>query len=213
MKRQDLSRIRTNNSDHLNDWNLFISNGSKNAFSRIYNDYFDILYNLGIKFSTDSQIIENSIQNLFSYLLKKRERLTPVTNLRSYLIKSFRNQLFKDLKKQKKLVLPDQITDSQFDYYSSTEQVIIENEEIAEMQNALKKCLNKLNSKQQELIYLRFDCEMSYKEIASILDITVEACYKSIYRLIKIIKKDIEKADTRSRNFFLWFIHRLESSL
>ncbi|WP_321290491.1 sigma-70 family RNA polymerase sigma factor [uncultured Sunxiuqinia sp.] len=203
----------TNIKDHSEGWDLFITNGSKNAFCEIYYGYFDIMFRFGMKYTNDSQIIEDSIQNLFIYLLNNRKKLTPVKNLKSYLLKSFRNQLIKDLKKQKSLVTLEQIIESQVEYFSSTEQTIIENEELNKRKAILRKCMGELKPKQQELIHLRFDCEMSYQEIADILEINVDACYKSIYRLIKLIKSEVVKAKGINKDFFFWFIFQLESSM
>lgn len=93
---------------------------------------------------------------------------------------------------------------SQFDYFNGTEHAIFEKEEVAEIHHTLQKSLQKLSTKQQEIIYLRFDCELSYEEISNILDISVDSCYKSIYRSIKAIKADIEQSNLSPQNLFFW---------
>ena len=185
-------------------WDLFITKGSEKAFSRIYHDHYKLLYYIGLKYTTHNQIIEDSIQNVFVYLLRNREKLSPVSNIRAYLVKSFRNQLSHDLKKQNRLAPTEQLSDSQFDYFNGTEHAIFEKEEVAEIHHTLQKSLQKLSTKQQEIIYLRFDCELSYEEISNILDISVDSCYKSIYRSIKAIKADIEQSNLSPQNLFFW---------
>lgn len=199
-------------NDYSEAWKIFISKGSDEAFSRLYYIHYDMLYYVGLKYTSDIQVVEDSIQNIFVYLLKSRKKLMPVTNVRGYLLKSFRRQLFLDLKKQKRLFLPDRLTETQFDYFNSTEDVFSEKEEQNELQSALKKCLSKLSAKQQEIIYLRFDCGLSYEEISDILDIAVDSCYKLVYRSIKTIKADIELMLVKSKNLFFWFIFRLRKS-
>lgn len=56
-------------------WELFISKGNDEAFSMIYFNHYDLLYYIGLKYSSDIQIIEDSIQNIFTYLLKNRNKL------------------------------------------------------------------------------------------------------------------------------------------
>lgn len=185
-------------------WDLFITKGNEKAFSKIYYDHYKLLYYIGLKYTTHNQIIEDSIQNVFVYLLKNREKLGPVSNIRAYLVKSFRNQLSHDLKKQNRLTPTEQLSDSQFDYFNGTEHAIFEKEEMTEMYNTLQKSLQKLSTKQQEIIYLRFDCELSYEEISGILDISIDSCYKSIYRSIKAIKADIEQPNISPQNLFFW---------
>jgi RNA polymerase sigma factor (sigma-70 family) len=174
-------------------WELFVLEGSDKAFSIIYFSHYDLLYSVGLKYTSDTHVIEDSIQNIFTYLLKIRNKLKHVTNARSYLLKSFRNQLFLDLKKQKRLSFPDQLPEDSFEYFNSIEQSIFEQEDHSELHKMLKMSLHKLTKKQQEILYLRFDCELSYEEISNILEISIDSCYKSIYRSIKIIKSDIER--------------------
>lgn len=204
------SLTETNYSDA---WELFISKGNDEAFSVIYYNHYDLLYYVGLKYTSAIQIIEDSIQNVFTYLLKNRNKLKSVTNIRGYLLKSFRRQLFLDLKKQKRLSLPDQLPENEFDYFASTEQNISDKEEFNELQSALKRSLIKLTAKQQEIIYLRFDCDLSYEEISNILEISVDSCYKSVYRSIKTIKTDIDQILVKGKNLVLMFISRFRESL
>ena len=178
----------------------------------MYHNY-DVLYYVGLKYTSDIQVVEDSIQNVFVYLLKNRKKLKPVANVRGYLLKSFRRQLFLDLKKQKRLFLSDQMTETQFDYFSGTEQNVSEVNEPNELHNALKMSLGKLSARQQEIIYLRYDCDLSYEEISGILEITVESCYKSVYRSVKTIKADIEQLLTKGKNLLYLFIFRLKGYL
>ena len=179
--------------DYCNPWNIFRANGNEDAFSMIYYGHYNLLYYVGLKYTSDIQVVEDSIQNVFVNLLKNRLKLKPVTDIRGYLLKSFRHQLFLDLKKQKKLYLTDQTSDGQFDYFNGTEENLYEKDQPDEIQIALKKSVLKLTDKQQEIIYLRYDCDLSYEEISAILEISVESCYQSVYRSIKIIKDDIRK--------------------
>jgi RNA polymerase sigma factor (sigma-70 family) len=121
------------------------------------------------------------------------------------LLKSFRRQLFLDLKKRKKLALIGQIADAPFDYFNGTEENLYENDEPDELQRALKRSLLKLPDRQKEIIYLRYDCDLSYEEISAILEISVESCYQSVYRSIKA---DIEQTLLKGKKiFFLAMFH------
>ncbi len=173
-------------------WQLFISTGDETYFSAIYFEFYDMLFTVGLRYTSDVQIIEDSIQNIFIYLLKNRTKIKKVTKVQGYLIKSFRHQLFLDLKKQKKLSFLENLPENKFEYFNSIEYSISKQEETDEILSALRKSIKNLSAKQQEIIYLRFDCDLSYEEISTILEISVDSCYKSVYRAIKIVKSDIE---------------------
>lgn len=198
--------VATTEIDFSADWESYIQKGDQEAFSRIYYSHYDLLYYVGLKYISDIQVIEDSIQNIFIYLLKHRNKLMSVSNVKGYLLKSFRRQLFYDLKKQNKLSLSNQFTEAQFDYFNNTQQASLDKEENEELNNALKKSLSKLSARQQEIIYLRFDCDLSYEEISGILEISVDSCYKSVYRSIKTMKADIELMLVKSKDLFFWFI-------
>ena len=199
--------------DYSATWNIFTSNGNEDAFSMIYHGHYNLLYYVGLKYTSDIQVVEDSIQNVFVNLLKNRTKLNPVINVRGFLLKSFRRQLFLDLKKQKKLSLIGQITESQFDYFNGTEENLYEKDEPDELQRALKRSLLKLSDRQKEIIYLRYDCDLSYEEISSILEISVESCYQSVYRSIKTMKLDIEQMLSKGKYFIFLVMFRLRKCI
>lgn len=194
--------------DYNGLWAKFISIGSEESFSLIYIENYDFLYYYGLKFTSDIQIIEDSIQNIFSYFWKTKKKLKPVTNIRSFLLVSFRRQLLLDLKKQKRILAPDHLKENLSEQFNSIEQDILEKDEMNELQAAIKKSLKNLTVKQQEIIYLRYDCELNYDEIALMLEISVDSCYKSVYRSIKSIKASIELILGRGNHFLFLIIFR-----
>ena len=58
----------------------------------------------------------------------------------------------------------------------------------------VRQIISELNPKQQEIINLRFNYNLSYKEISSLLEITVESCYKSVYRSVSAIRSKAENS-------------------
>lgn len=196
------------NIDFSDKWDLFTLNGDEDAFSTIYYGHYDLLYYVGLKYTNDIQIVEDSIQDVFVNLLKNRTKLNPVNNVRGFLLKSFRRQLFLDLKKQKK----NQLNETHFDYFNGTEGNLYEKDEPNEFQVALKRSLLKLSDRQKEIIYLRYDSDLSYEEISAILEISVESCYQSVYRSIKTIRVEIEQMLSQGMNFFFCIMFRLKKN-
>ncbi|MCE5347925.1 MAG: sigma-70 family RNA polymerase sigma factor [Bacteroidales bacterium] len=186
--------------DYLSLWNKFIKDGNQTALSIIYMDYYDVLFNYGSKYTKDTQIIEDSIQNIFSNFLKVRKNLGEVHNLSGYILISFRRQLFLDIKNHKKLFLPENLSDDHFNYFADQEQDITDREENDRINMIVKRCIRNLTPKQQEIIYLHFECELSYEDLSGMFDITVESCYKTVYRSIKLIREEAEKILFRVRN-------------
>ena len=154
-------------------WKKFIKEGSQKSLSLIYFNHFDLLVNFGFKYTSDRQTIEDSIQDIFSYFLKVRKSLGDVNNMTGFLLKCFRRQLFIGLNRKKKLLQIENISEDHFNYYNSPEQDFIDHEDDDQLQTIVNQCITNLTAKQQEIIYLRYECESSYEDISNILKIAM----------------------------------------
>lgn len=195
------------NKNYSSMWESFISFDNREALSSIYFDHYDLLYNFGLKHTSDKQIIEDSIQNTFGYFLKVRKKLGSVNNVPGYLFMSFRRQLFLDMKNQKKSLFTEKLSDNQFEYFSNPEQERSDLEDENQLRIVVKECISKLSARQQEMIYLRYECDLSYEDISVMLDITVESCHKSVYRAIKTIRTEAQKIQCMEKRLIFFFLN------
>ena len=185
-------------------WDNFRLDGSQEALSLIYYEHFDFLYEFALRYTSERSLIEDCIQNVFGKLLKRRKKLNPVSNLRSYLLQALRRELFDQLQKNKKITFSDKIYDTpdQFCYNKAEDQMDAEERE--RVIQLVHKSVAKLGPRQREIIYLRFNQDLDYPEIAKMLDISVDSCYKSVYRSIKFIQEDTEKIIGDNPCLLLW---------
>jgi len=188
-------------------WEKFVKMGNDDSLSQIYYDHYDLLFNYGLKYTSDLQIVEDSIQNIFGYFLKIRKSLSLVNNVTGYLFMSFRRQLFLDLKERSKsFEFHKKITDKKFTCFINPEQELSDLEDENQLRSIIKECIAKLSTKQQEIIYLKYDCDLSYADIAVMLEITVESCHKQVYRAIKSIRIEAEKMSPERKRLILFSI-------
>ena len=186
------------NSYYIELWEMFISQDNQESLSIIYKDHFDLLYNFGFKYTSDTDAIENSIQNIFGYFLKKRNKLGPVNNMSGYLIQCFRHELYLALKKQKKIVLCQTIPEGYFNHDSAQKENESE-EKRDQLHQTMMAIIKKLNPKQQKIINLRFIERFSYKEISDMLNISVDSIYKSVKRHDTSIRHEAERVLTQKK--------------
>jgi len=180
-------------ADH-DDTQLWLSfkNGDENAIIFIYNEYYPVLYRYGLKFSPQSALIEDVIQDFFTDLIKNRQTLGNTDNILFYLLKSFRRLLFRKLQQKSRYDLSGEITDDYFfDVEWAADRDLLDREEEISRANLLSVALNELTPRQKEAIYLRFNKELEYAEIAQIMGISVEACRNLISKAIANLKKQI----------------------
>ena len=92
--------------DHTaNDIKLWedFKKGEKYALSHIYYQYANLLFFYGKKFTTDDELIKDSIQDLFFDLIRTRATLGNTDHIYFYLIKSLRRRLLQSLNGNKNI--------------------------------------------------------------------------------------------------------------
>lgn len=165
-----------------------IMNGDIEAYSGLYKEYYKRLYNYGRKFTGYSHLIEDSIQEVFLDLWNRRNKLSHVESPNFYLYSSFRYILIRKIRQHDKIVLNEAAEE---DYEFSSEHVTISNELDEELQVKLKNAIKTLTGRQLEAIFLRYYEDLSYKDVASILNISVKATYKIVARSLSALKEKV----------------------
>ncbi|TWF45543.1 sigma-70-like protein [Chitinophaga polysaccharea] len=82
-------------------WDRF-RQGEEQALYSLYDKYYHLLFFLGLKICARSEPVKDCIQQVFLYLWEKRTGLDTVTNVRSYIITSFKRRLLLQLQQEKK---------------------------------------------------------------------------------------------------------------
>ena len=168
--------------------------GGNTEFKEFYDACFNKLYFLGLKYTNDVQIVEDSIQNLFISFIQYRKRLPEVKNVNGYIYKSFYYLLIKELRKRGKLKSEPEFHDSALGFYVTKDPVVFSEKE--EQDLCVKQVLGimkTLPKKQQEAIYLKFTLGLTYAEMAEYLHITIESSRVIISRAMSNIRSEYKK--------------------
>ena len=173
-------------------WNSF-KKGNELALSILYKKYIQLLYSYGLHTIRDHDIVMDCLQDLFSGFWQKRESISSVQSVKSYLFKSFRRSLIHRIVEQRKhsAPLPD---NESFEFMPSIESVLIEDEIRAEQTDRLKKCIQSLTKGQREVIYLKFYNELSYQEIAEITELQIDSVYNLVSKTIELLRRKLQVA-------------------
>lgn len=194
--------MKFSDSTDMELW-LSFKRGDNSAVSFIYREYFPVLYRYGLKFSVDTFLIEDTIQDLFTELIKNRETLGDTDNILFYLLKSFRRKLVRKMENANRYDFTGEMTDEYpFEVVWSAEQELIVEEESKQRSSLLLKALSELTPRQKEAVYLRFTKELDYAVIAEIMDISIEACRNLISKAISNMKKQIDEKGWKIFVFF-----------
>ena len=182
-------------------------NGHKDALNYIYNQYVEILYQYGFKFTNDHKQIEDCIQDLFLDLWEKRTGLGETDNIKPYLLTSFRRKLIRALSKNNIIIDRNFSIDSyNFVITASAEVHFTKKEAEAALIRTMANHLSKLPKKQREVLYLRYYCELEYDEIASVMNISYQSARNLMYKAIKTMKRYFKSTKFPILTFFLAFL-------
>jgi len=187
-------------------WRSFLK-GNKSAFQKIYFDHYRFLYNYCRKYTNDSALVEDIIQDLFVTLLSHRDRLSETDNIRFYLFSSIRRRLFKALNtKQHKVTDLFDTNNPPFHFDESVEPHYGDDEEENRFFKMLMGSVNKLADRQKEIIYLKYHLGLNNKEIADMLGISYQTVRNTLCNALSKIRTDFENELPRGRMVIL-FLH------
>jgi RNA polymerase sigma factor (sigma-70 family) len=161
--------------------------GDDRAYSTIYELYAKDLYAFGMSLHAKTELIEDSIHDVFVEIYTHRQNLQKVDNLKYYFLAAFRNRLFYLLKKESNTF---EITDNDTNGLreKDSQELWIETETIVEKELQVQRLLSELNQNQREVIYHRFVEGLSLEEISTLMNINYQSTKNLIYRAIKKLR-------------------------
>ncbi|WP_225000073.1 RNA polymerase sigma factor [Cesiribacter sp. SM1] len=188
-------QIHYKNTSFLEDdialWQEF-SEGSELAYEHIYHKYVSELFRYAYMVVKDKSLAEDVIHDVFTDLWSSREKLGKVRSVRLYLFSSVKRRALRKLKKENVF--------SDFDLSAAQPSPGISAsflDELIDVQQKetlaakVKKCLAGLSNRQREIIYLRFYQDMSYDEIAQLLQLDQKYIYNLASKAFGILRKSI----------------------
>ena len=179
--------LNPENKKYATLWNE-LRCGDRKALSHIYTHHFEKLYNYGSRITPDARMVEDCIQDLFTDLWHKREKLSEVNNVKYYLFKSLRRKVILRLKESKSLSKTVDI--SSFEMKLSHRSHYINREVNKEIRKKLKHLVESLTPKQKEAIFLIYYDELSFKEVASIMGIEVRTVYNLVHQAMVKLREN-----------------------
>ncbi len=170
-----------------------IANGDYAALNELYRLYYKKLRLYGMQFSPKllSLSVEDSIQELFLWITKNHQQLGKVDNLEVYLFSALKRNVYQDIhktKSRKNLRVLYSIYTAADSHEISDESKIIESEDRHRDKQLVDRLLEALPSKQREVIYLRNYINMSYKEIADVMNLSEQVVRNYGYRAMEKLK-------------------------
>ena len=153
--------------------------------------YYSDFYHYGIKLSANRSLTKDCIQDLFVKLWRDREKLAEVTFVKTYLLKSVKQNLIKAMTKESRWEAYDGQGEYEADIVFSPEDLLIEQQGVTDQQHRIVQALNKLPNRYREAIYLKFYGGLTNEQIAEMMSIKTQSVYNLIYEALKILRQHL----------------------
>lgn len=165
-------------------WSRF-KQGDEKAFDQLAQARYRLLFNYASRFTKDRDLIKDCLQDLFLELWNRRKAVVETPYVTIYLIKALRNNLFRKLKKEQDWrsslehgIEPETpVTD---EYTAELDWIM--SEETAETEQSLRKAVDQLPKRQQEVVFLKFYQGLSNDDIAQVMNVEKQTVANFLYR-------------------------------
>lgn len=173
------------------DQNLYLQlkEGNEHAFKVLFEKYYASMCHYAYQFLKDSDMAEETVQELFVRLWEKRATLSIDTSVSNYLFRSVHNHCLNQLQHQK---IRQQYTSHVME--SSKQEADWQPFYMeVELIERVEKCISQLPEKRQEIFRLSREQGLKYKEIAEKLNISVKTVEAQMGLALKYLRDELKE--------------------
>ena len=156
--------------------------GNDHAFAELYDMYVNMLFNYGLKFTTDKELLKDCIHDIFVKVYSKRNEKNAINNLGSYLLISLKNRLLDEFRHQ---TFSTSNEVEEYEYRRAAEDVERDylSQEAEWMRSArVAHLMQKLTRRQRQAITLYYLEQRKYDEICSIMNMNYHSVRNLMHR-------------------------------
>ena len=169
---------------------LRLIDGDEDAFCELYAAYKGRLIYFAMRFLKSREHAEDVFQDAFTVIWQSRRFINPDASFSSYLYTIVRNRVLnqlRDLDNQNKL--KEHVLAQAVDYTDETKNEILAND----LRQLILRALQQLTPRQREIFEMSREQQMSHKEIAETLGISVNTVQESISLSLKSLRGYLQK--------------------
>lgn len=182
---------------------LRLIEGDEDAFCELYAAYKNRLIYFAMRFLKSREYAEDIFQDAFAVVWQGRRFINPDASFSAYLYTIIRNRILnqlRDLSNQDKL--REQILSQAVNYTNETKDEIIAND----LRQFISRALQQLTPRQREIFQMSRERQMSHREIAEVLGISVNTVQESISISLRTLRTYLEKNSIVSADLILLLV-------
>lgn len=164
---------------------LRLIGGDEDAFCELYATYKKRLIYFAMRFLKSREYAEDVFQDAFTVVWQSRRFINPDASFSSYLYTIMRNRILNQLRNSaNEEKLKESILSQALDYTEDTKREVMLND----LKSLISHALQQLTPRQREIFEMSREAQLSHKEIADKLGISVNTVQEHISISLKLIR-------------------------
>jgi len=164
---------------------LRLTEGDEGAFCELYATYKNRLIYFAMRFLKSREYAEDVFQDAFTVVWQSRRFINPDASFSSYLYTIMRNRILNQLRNAaNEEKLKESILSQALDYTEDTKREVMLND----LKSLISHALQQLTPRQREIFEMSREAQLSHKEIADKLGISVNTVQEHISTSLKLIR-------------------------
>ena len=164
---------------------LRLTEGDEDAFCELYATYKNRLIYFAMRFLKSREYAEDVFQDAFTVVWQSRRFIHPDASFSSYLYTIMRNRILNQLRNAaNEEKLKESILSQALDYTEDTKREVMLND----LKSLISHALQQLTPRQREIFEMSREAQLSHKEIADKLGISVNTVQEHISTSLKLIR-------------------------
>ena len=164
---------------------LRLIEGDEDAFCELYATYKNRLIYFAMRFLKSRESAEDVFQDAFTVVWQSRRFINPDASFSSYLYTIMRNRILNQLRNAaNEEKLKESILSQALDYTEDTKREVMLND----LKSLISHALQQLTPRQREIFEMSREAQLSHKEIADKLGISVNTVQEHISTSLKLIR-------------------------
>ena len=164
---------------------LRLIEGDEDAFCELYATYKNRLIYFAMRFLKSREYAEDVFQDAFTVVWQSRRFINPDASFSSYLYTIMRNRILNHLRNAaNEEKLKESILSQALDYTEDTKREVMLND----LKSLISHALQQLTPRQREIFEMSREAQLSHKEIADKLGISVNTVQEHISTSLKLIR-------------------------
>ncbi len=167
-----------------------LKEGDEECFKNVYDEFHRPLYGIAFKYLKSKDLAEDAVHDVFVKLWNHRKELDKTGSLKGFLFTSIKNHVLNMIRDRKRDVKKNQSYASlrKVKKNSTKAKITLKN-----YQQVFKKGLEKLPEGKRKIFSMKMNQDVSNKDIAQKLDISVNTVKSQYYKASQFIKDHLSQ--------------------